>query len=548
MRKLRPGAPALISASTCSVRSMYMQRRAGGNVATVVEDVHGGARDALVGGPAQHRVEVGDDGSARCRRSAARSCGGFRRGRARSPRATRATRTSPRWRSLGSPTRAPWSNTRPAPSALWPTSLLPMSSSDGSPTAGPWAASSVYNSPSVMRSSAGVSASVTALLGAGGATPTPSAITSSSGPGRPANDGMLAQLERHPFECTDALTPRVACDPRSGALLPWRAMTYGFDRYPPLRRAGGMAARRPPAAHPRPRRSSRPTARRTKVATCGSSPSPTPAPAPTTRSRPTGSTPASTPRSSRPRLPHAALIDRLVTGHADGDDLVTRGTAHPHLLRRAACQPRRRRMGARRPPEVPAVEHPPVAVDRRPPVARPARRGRRRRRPDPQHAHRRPERCVDAASRRRAADGAGATGRSAGGDPHLSTVGRKARSPTTTGSRFRSRPRSRVLDLNRNFPAGWGPKVPGAGDHPLSEPEIDALVRAIVGAAQHLRLQRVPHERWRVAAAVVDTARLDDRADSTSGSGSSSASVGTALTGYPPIRCSPTSRGIRATR
>ena len=36
------------------------------------------------------------------------------------------------------------------------------------------------------------------------------------------------------------------------------------------------------------------------------------------------------------------------------------------------------------------------------------------------------------------------------------------------------------LDLNRNFPAGWGTKVPGSGDHPLSEPEIDALVRAIV--------------------------------------------------------------------
>ncbi len=36
------------------------------------------------------------------------------------------------------------------------------------------------------------------------------------------------------------------------------------------------------------------------------------------------------------------------------------------------------------------------------------------------------------------------------------------------------------LDMNRNFPAGWGPRVPGAGDHPLSEPEIDALVRAIV--------------------------------------------------------------------
>jgi Zinc carboxypeptidase len=35
------------------------------------------------------------------------------------------------------------------------------------------------------------------------------------------------------------------------------------------------------------------------------------------------------------------------------------------------------------------------------------------------------------------------------------------------------------LDMNRNFPAGWGTGVTGAGDHPLSEPEIDALVRAI---------------------------------------------------------------------
>ncbi len=36
------------------------------------------------------------------------------------------------------------------------------------------------------------------------------------------------------------------------------------------------------------------------------------------------------------------------------------------------------------------------------------------------------------------------------------------------------------LDLNRNFPAGWGATVSGSGDHALSEPEIDALVRAIV--------------------------------------------------------------------
>ena len=36
------------------------------------------------------------------------------------------------------------------------------------------------------------------------------------------------------------------------------------------------------------------------------------------------------------------------------------------------------------------------------------------------------------------------------------------------------------LDLNRNYPAGWSNSVPGAGDHPLSEPEIDALVRAMI--------------------------------------------------------------------
>jgi hypothetical protein len=36
------------------------------------------------------------------------------------------------------------------------------------------------------------------------------------------------------------------------------------------------------------------------------------------------------------------------------------------------------------------------------------------------------------------------------------------------------------LDMNRNFPSGWGTTVLGSGDHPLSEPEIDALVRAIV--------------------------------------------------------------------
>ena len=35
------------------------------------------------------------------------------------------------------------------------------------------------------------------------------------------------------------------------------------------------------------------------------------------------------------------------------------------------------------------------------------------------------------------------------------------------------------LDMNRNFPAGWDTGVAGSGDHPMSEPEIDALVRAV---------------------------------------------------------------------
>jgi len=41
-------------------------------------------------------------------------------------------------------------------------------------------------------------------------------------------------------------------------------------------------------------------------------------------------------------------------------------------------------------------------------------------------------------------------------------------------------PPPQSLDLNRNFPAGWGTTVTGSGDHPMSEPEIDGLVRAIV--------------------------------------------------------------------
>ena len=36
------------------------------------------------------------------------------------------------------------------------------------------------------------------------------------------------------------------------------------------------------------------------------------------------------------------------------------------------------------------------------------------------------------------------------------------------------------LDLNRNFPAGWGTEVPGPGDYPGSEPEVRALMSALI--------------------------------------------------------------------
>lgn len=38
---------------------------------------------------------------------------------------------------------------------------------------------------------------------------------------------------------------------------------------------------------------------------------------------------------------------------------------------------------------------------------------------------------------------------------------------------------SQALDLNRNFPAGWGKEIKGSGDHALSEPETRHLVAAM---------------------------------------------------------------------
>ena len=92
--------------------------------------------------------------------------------------------------------------------------------------------------------------------------------------------------------------------------------------------------------------------------------------------------------------------------------------------------------------------------------------------------------------------------------------------------------RPQGLDLNRNFPAGWGTSVPGSGDHPLSEPEIDALVRAITARpnicgfnAYHTYggvLLRPSSTRTDASLPPVDVWRWKQLAER-----------GTALTGYP---------------
>ena len=155
-----------------------------------------------------------------------------------------------------------------------------------------------------------------------------------------------------------------------------------------------------------------------------------------------------------------------------------RGAAHAHVLRRAPRQPGRRRVGAGR--------------------LAPCRRRSMRPWPWPD-AHRWP----GLTSRT-------STATAASSDAHRRPGRRVASTPTTTACWCRSppdggtpgEPRYRLLgegtvddydgftvptprppeglDLNRNFPAGWGTGVLGTGDHPLSEPEIDALVRAIV--------------------------------------------------------------------
>ena len=55
-----------------------------------------------------------------------------------------------------------------------------------------------------------------------------------------------------------------------------------------------------------------------------------------------------------------------------------------------------------------------------------------------------------------------------------------------------------ALDLNRNFPAGWATNIPGAGDFPGSEPEVDALIeqgRSEIDEAKRIAIYRQMQEK-----------------------------------------------------
>ena len=103
------------------------------------------------------------------------------------------------------------------------------------------------------------------------------------------------------------------------------------------------------------------------------------------------------------------------------------------------------------------------------------------------------------------------------------------------------------LDMNRNFPAGWGTSVPGSGDHPLSEPEIDALVHAVVA-----RPNICGYNAYHTAGGVLLRPRRRNRIRhcrrSTCGRGSNSASGVPRSPGTRCTRCSKTSPSTRATR
>src|SRR5436190_15725793 len=83
---------------------------------------------------------------------------------------------------------------RPAPSALCPTSLLPMSASLGIPTPRPCALSCRYDGSARNRSSTGVRASATASPASPLPIPTPSITTHTTGPRGATRYGWAASF------------------------------------------------------------------------------------------------------------------------------------------------------------------------------------------------------------------------------------------------------------------------------------------------------------------------------------------------------------------
>ena len=210
-----------------------------------------------------------------------------------------------------------------------------------------------------------------------------------------------------------------------------------------------------------------------------------------------------------------------------------RGAAHPHVLRRPARQPRRRRVGARRPPRGSA--------------GRARARGRG---PTPTAGRASTSRTSTATAGSCRCASPTPTGR---GSPHpddaASAGARAARRRPAGATRYRLLARGRrrrPRRVHRPDPpparrARPQPQLPGRLGHRRARVGRPSAVRAgdrRPGAgdrrpAQHLRVQRVPHQRRRDPAAVVDAARRRRCRRSTSGPGTSSASVGTRLTGYP---------------
>ena len=176
------------------------------------------------------------------------------------------------------------------------------------------------------------------------------------------------------------------------------------------------------------------------------------------------------------------------------------------------------------------------------------RRGRRRRRPGPADAHPRSRRGVDAAPRRRPADGA--RSRSTARRPARPATGMLDEGtvvdhdgftiPTPQPTRGpRPQPQlpgrlgHRRARLRRPPAVGAGDRRPRAGHRRPPE---------------RLRLQRLPHQRRRAAAAVVDGGRLGAAARSTCGCGSSSARSAPRSPATRCTRSSRTSRGTSPTR